>query len=205
MWADVLFLNIWLPRPERARGWPPPAPPPPRPRTNRPPEGRGRRSAPSRRRGPPTPSRRSLPVRFCVRLRVSRPVLEAGPHCAAFRPVVGVVVPPSYPPPPPRRWYGPSGGAPGEASRDFPSLPPSRRLCGFQAGPGRAPTAAGRPPPRRGAQRLPSSLPAGRACLGLAAAEASPSPAFTAGSSGEPRRAGRAARLPGRSAGLRQG
>lgn len=118
----------------------------------------------------PSPASRCLPLfvftSVCLFSAGPSDRLEAGrvPPCAdVFRPVVLRCSSPIR-----RWWYGPSGGAPGEASRDFPSSPRSRRPCGFQAepgvvlGPGRAPTAAGRPPPTRPSRRGPQRLPVPR-------------------------------------------
>lgn len=203
MWADVLFLNIWLPRPERERGWPPPAPPQ-RPRTNRPPEGRGStaRPLPAARNPPPLPRSFSRPFACFSAGPRRRAALRRVPACRSY-------VSPFCPPPRP-----PAGGTALQvALRGRPHVisPPRRRPAARAAsrqGQGGHQPPRGGPRPAEGPSASPP-LPAGRACLGLAAAEASPSPAFTTGArrlSGEPRRAGRASRLPeGRQCGERSG
>lgn len=202
LWADVLFLNISLPRPAREPGWPPAAPPQrlrtSRP-TNRPPAGGA--GAPRSPLTPPPPAEPPpLPVCFRVRLFVlfcfsagPRGGLEAGrapPRAGGFRPVVPPPALPALCPPLPRhpppvvrpfRWRF------GEASRDFPSaplVPPPVRLPGSAGGGARAARGARAGTDSRGA--VPAHAPAALPAEDAPALPRGPAPPST------PRPAGRA-------------
>lgn len=159
MWADVLFLNIWLPRPELERGWPPSAPPH-GPRTARPPPCRGAA----------LPPRAASPARalHCIVLRCIASRCVALPHGAEVR-RAGEGGPRSSvrrrssarrPSPPASRWYDPGGGAPGSP---HVISPPCRRRR-FQAGPGGVAALRGGSAALWGRPRTAEGPSAGRAC-----------------------------------------
>lgn len=183
MWADVLFLNIWLPRPERERGWSPPAPPY-RPRTTRPPPCRGAALPP---RAPQLPSRRVPRVpRPCVVWRARR----RGAACGGGGPRSSVRRRGSAcrltAPPRPR-----GGTALKVALRGSPHvISPPRRHRRFQAGPATVAALRGGRTAPWGRPRPAEGPSAGRACLGwrrLGIVSSRP---------GEPRREGRGGPAP---------
>lgn len=149
MWADVFVFEISGYRVPRARRWP--AGPPGR-RTS----GGGPALGPARSGSPPLPvcSRLALFVCLCVRLFVcllGGRCLRRVSGCGVFPPLVRRS---SLP----RRWFGPSGGAPGVPH----VVSPSRRPRGFQAAPGAAPGAPRAPRPGlspRGAVESPLARP----------------------------------------------